>query len=254
MSPRLSPRVLIALLAALALARWLSPPAAVWLTALIAFAGLREYLSLADLRPEDRWAMLAAYLAIPLQFQLVVSDWYGFFIVAVPVYTFVLVPFLVALGARDPRGSVFSIGAIDFGLFLFVYCLGHFAYLARFSIGLALFLVLGVALVDLLERAVRRGGGGALLTYLAAVPPGFLLAAILGTPAGLPRLHQLGLAILLPLLVLMGNFTLRRVEVDLGIDPEQLEPGRGRIIDGLRAQLFAAPVVFHYLRYFTDIL
>ena len=165
-----------------------------------------------------------------------------------------LVPFLVALGARDARGSVFSIGAIDFGLFLFVYCLGHLAYLTRFSIPLALFLVLGVAMVDLIERAVRRAGGGAFLCFAAAVPPGFLLAAILGRPDGLPGVHQVGLALLLPLLVLMGSFTLRRVETDLGIDPEQLEPGRGRIIDGLRAQLFSAPVVFHYLRYFTDIL
>ena len=247
-------RVLLALLVVLALARWVSPLAAIGLTALIAFSGLREYLSLADLRPEDRWAMLAAYLAIPLQFYLVAIDWYGFFIVAVPVYVFLLIPFLVVLGGGEARGCVFSVGGIDFGLFLFVYCLGHFAYLTRFTLSLALFLVLGVALVDLIERAARRTGGGAPLSYAAAVLPVFLVVAVLGGRAGLALPHQIGLALILPLVVLMGNFTLRAVETDLGIDPEQIEPGRGRIIDGLRSQLFAAPVVFHYLRYFTDIL
>jgi phosphatidate cytidylyltransferase len=241
-----------ALLACLAVARWFSFTVAAWLMALVSFAGLREYLSLADLRAEDRWAMLAAYLAIPLQFWLVVVDWYGFFIVAVPVYVFVLLPFLVALGG-SPRGSIFSMGALDLGLFLFVYCLAHLAYLARSAIGLALLLLLAAYLTDLLERFVRRAGGGPLLSYLAAAPPCFLLAMVIGLPAGLTRPQGLGLAALLPLLVLMGNFTLRAVESDLGIDPAQLEPGRGRIIDGLRPLLFAAPVGFHLIRYATEL-
>lgn len=253
-SNRPSLRLAVALLLALALARWVAFPAAVWLLALISFAGLREYLSLAELRPEDRWAMAAAYLGIPLQFYLVSVDWYGFFIVCIPVYLFVVVPFLVALGGGGARGSVFSVGAIDFGLFLFVYCLGHLAYLARYSQALALFLVLGVLLCDLLDRMVARAGGGPLLKILASVPPIWLLATVLGGSVNLPRVHSLGLAALLPLMVLMGSFTLRAVEEDLGIDPTQLEPGRGRWIDGLRAQLFAAPVIFHYLRYFTEIL
>ncbi len=247
-------RVLVILLAALALARWLSFPAALWLMALLSFAGLREYLSLADLRPEDRWAMLGAYLSIPFLFILVQVDWYGFFIVSIPVYAFVLLPFLVALGGREARGSVFSVGAIDFGLFLFVYCLGHLAYLTRASVPMALMLVLAVTICDLIDRQVSRAGGGWILKLLASAPPVFLLASILGKPVALPGFVILVLALLTPVLVLMGNFTLSRLEEDLGIDPEQLEPGRGRMIDGLRAQLFAAPVVFHVLRYFTDIL
>ncbi len=246
-------RVITALLLCLGVAQWFSFTAAVWMLALLSFAGLREYLSLADLRPEDRWAMLAAYLGIPLQFYLVVIDWYGFFIVCIPVYLFVVVPYLVALGGRGARGSVFSVGAIDFGLFLFVYCIGHLAYMARFSTALALFIVLGVGLSDLVTRWVGRAGGGPVLSFLSAAPPTFLLASIIGSRVGVPIVHALGISLLVPLLVQMGNFTLRAVEEDLGIDPAQLEPGRGRWIDGLRAQLFAAPVVFHYLRYFTEI-
>ena len=253
MTGRPTLRVVLAMLICLAVAEWLSFTLAVWMLALLSFAGLREYLSLADLRPEDRWAMLAAYLGIPLQFYLVTIDWYGFFIVCIPVYLFVVVPYLVALGGRGVRGSVFSVGAIDFGLFLFVYCIGHLAYMARYSTALALFIVLGVGVTDLIARWVARAGGGPLLSYLGSVPPVFMLASILARGAGVPLVHAMGITLLLPLLVLMGNFTLRAVEEDLGIDPAQLEPGRGLWTGGLRAQLFAAPVVFHYLRYFTEI-
>ena len=126
--------------------------------------------------------MLAAYLSVPLLFYLVQIDWYGLFIVLIPVYIFVIVPFLVALGGRDPRGSVFSAGAINFGLFLFVYCLGHLAYLARSSTALALLVVLGVMVCDLIDRQVSRGGGGWFLKFAIAVLPAFALAYVLGRP------------------------------------------------------------------------
>lgn len=247
-------RILGILLTSLALAHWVSLTLAIWLLALLSFAGLREYLSLADLRPEDRWAMLAAYLSIPLLFYLVQIDWYGFFIVSIPVYVFVIIPFLIALGSKEARGSVFSAGAIDFGLFLFVYCLGHLAYLARTSTALALFLVLAVTVCDLVDRQMGRLGAGWAVKLAVTVLPVFGLAWLLGRPDDLP-LRETGIvAVLLPILVLMGNYTLSVMERDLGIDPEELEPGRGRLIDGMRALLFAAPVVFHVLRYFTEIL
>lgn len=247
-------RILGALLTFLAVAQWISFTAALWLFALLSFAGLREYLSLADLRPEDRWAMLAAYLSVPLLFYLVQINWYGFFIVSIPVYVFVIVPFLIAIGGSDPRGSVFSAGAIDFGLFLFVYCLGHVAYLARASTALALLLVLGVMVCDLIDRQLNRLQLWWPLKLVIAVPPVFALAFFLGKPDALPLAQAVFLAVLMPVLVRMGNFTLAVMETDLGIDPEELEPGRGRLIDGLRPLLFTAPIVFHALRHFTEIL
>ena len=60
-------------------------------------------------------------------------DWYGMFIISIPVYAFLVIPFLIALGGKQTEGTVFSIGAIDFGLFLLVYCIGHIGYLAFFS-------------------------------------------------------------------------------------------------------------------------
>jgi predicted CDP-diglyceride synthetase/phosphatidate cytidylyltransferase len=151
-----------------------------------------------------------------------------------------------------------SIGAIDFGLFLFVYCLGHFAYLLRFSTGLLMLMVLAVAICDLADRVPRLRGGDHLarcaLRYLATAP--LVLALVL------PSAPRLGLSagqawfmiLTLPALVIMGNFSLRAIELDLGIEPAHAGPGRGRLFDALKSHLFVSPLYFHWLRYATDIL
>ena len=74
--------------------------------------------------------MVAAYLAIPFMFWFIQTDWYGMFIISIPVYAFLVIPIAITVGGRDAEGSVLSIGALDLGLFLLVYCIGHIGYLA----------------------------------------------------------------------------------------------------------------------------
>ena len=99
--------------AVIAISEWVSFETALWITAVLSFFALREFFSLFALRLEDRWGMLVSYLSIPFMFYLVQIDWYGFFIIAIPVYTFLLMPFFVALGHQS-RGIVFSVGVLDF--------------------------------------------------------------------------------------------------------------------------------------------
>jgi phosphatidate cytidylyltransferase len=114
-------------------AHLISFTAAVWLLALLSFWMLREYLSLVEVRVQDRLGILGAYLSIPFMAYFIQIDWYGMFIISIPVYGFLAMPLLIALGGTDHRGTVFSIGVIDLGLFLCVYCLGHVAYLISLS-------------------------------------------------------------------------------------------------------------------------
>ncbi len=238
---------------ALWVAAWWSTAAALAILTIFSFFILREYFSLADFRLEDRLGMGAAYLSIPLMMYLVLIDWYGFFIISIPVYAFLVVPFLVVLGGRDPRGTVFSIGAVNFGLFLFVYCMGHVAYLIRLAAPLALVLVVVVALCDLVDRRIRVPRAGAFGRWLAAALVAEAVLVSLAGSAGLATVHALVLGVLVPTLVLAGNFTVSALEQDLGIAPDELEPGRGLTLDAVKAYLFTAPVVFHYLRYATEI-
>lgn len=227
---------------------------AIWILAGACFAGLREYFSLIDIRLQDRWGILGAYLAIPFMIVFIQIDWYGMFIISVPVYAFLLVPFLITLGGKETEGTVFSIGAIDFGLFLLVYCLGHIGYLTLFSTWMAIALILNVAVCDVIAYLLGSRGWpfwtGSFTKYAASIPFTVVLMAALSGWSGIPWNHSLVLGILIPVLVAVGRHTMVYIESDLRIAVDHLVPGRGRIIDSFTSALFAAPVVFHYIRYF----
>src|SRR5215813_6628779 len=66
----------------------LNQTVAVIFLAFISYLALKEYLSLIPTRRIDRDVLLFAYLAIPLQYYWAAIDWYGMFIVFVPVWMF----------------------------------------------------------------------------------------------------------------------------------------------------------------------
>ena len=88
-------------------------------------------------------------------FYYVSIDWYGMFIISVPVWAFLVVPFAITFGAREAEGSVLSIGAIDLGLFFLVYCVGHIGYLMFHSVWTAVYVVTAVALCDLFDYVLN---------------------------------------------------------------------------------------------------
>ncbi len=224
----------------------------IWVLAALCFLALREFFTLVDLRIQDRWGVLAAYLAIPFMFYYLHSDWYGMFIISVPVYAFLVVPFAVALGGKA-EGAVFSVGVIELGLFLLVYCVGHIGYLTFHSTWMAIFLVAGVAICDLLAFALGSRDKpplqGNLLQILVPGPVLAILGFALVPWTGIPASHSVVLGFLIPVLVAVGSFTMDCLEADMGIERNRLAPGRGAVLNSMKSYLYTAPVVFHYLRY-----
>jgi len=238
----------------LAVADLISFKVAIWLLALLSFVALREYFTLVDIRLQDRWGIVGAHLAIPFMVYFISIDWYGMFIISIPVYAFLVIPFLVALGGRETKGTVFSIGAIDFGLFLLVYCIGHIGYLALFATWKAAWLILSVAACDFLLQFFKASRmppwSRALLRYGACLPLTLLLAWGLSGWSGIPRGHTLVLGAMVPALVGIGRFTVAYIEADLGVEVKRPRPGKGQLMDSLKSFLYVAPVVFHYIRYY----
>lgn len=227
---------------------------AIWVLALLCFVSLKEFFTLVDIRWQDRWAVLGAYAAIPFTIYFIQIDWYGMFIISVPVYAFLVVPFLVALGGRETRGAVLSIGIIDFGLFLFVYCVGHLGYLALYSSWKALVVILGVIVSDLVATLVqsgrRPGLGRTSFRCLISIPLVAGLYWALADWTGIGTLHSVALGALTPILAAIGRYTIAYIESDLGVERESAVPGKGRIVDTLRSFVYVSPVAFHYVRYF----
>jgi phosphatidate cytidylyltransferase len=247
-------KYLWALFLFLSVAEFFSFRIAIWILGVMCYLALREYFTLVDLRLQDRWALLGSYLAIPFMIYFIQIDWYGMFIISIPVYAFLVIPFLVALGGGETQGTVFSIGAINFGLFLLVFCIGHIGYLASYGSWGAIGLILAVAACDgvaaLLKTRGRPAWLGALLLYVVSAPITVALAWGLSGWAATPWGHAVALGLLTPLLVAIGRYTIPFIEADLGMREGSLRPGRGQILDNLQSYVYAAPIVFHYIRYF----
>jgi len=222
--------------------------------AIISFLILREYFSLVDLRVQDRIGILVAYLSIPFMMYLIIIDWYNMFIISIPVYSFLVIPFLISISGKDTDGAIYSIGTIDFGLFLFVFCLGHLAYLSFFSTWMAAMLILNVAICDtsflLLKDRIADRRKLLMLRFLIPIPLTISLSILLSSWTGIPPNHSIILGLMIPALVVIGYHTVRYFEVDLGIVEDETKPGRGLMIDNAKSLLYAAPIVFHYIRYF----
>src|SRR5262245_15525181 len=101
---------------------------AVIFVAFISYLALKEYLSLIPTLRIDRAILLFAYLAIPIQFYWAATDWYGMFIVFVPVWMFLFFPALMA-ALGETQGFLRAVGTLSWGLMMTVFTLSHMAWL-----------------------------------------------------------------------------------------------------------------------------
>ena len=250
------------------------PVVGVIVLALIAFLALREYASIMPLRPADRWALALAYLAVPVQTFFIVTMEYGFFIILVPVYLFMILPVALVLMGETQRFIV-SLGTLHWGVMMAVYALGHAAFLlmlpemhngpAAVGEGLGLLVLLFIITGG---NDVSQYCWGKLLGKRKIVPQvspnktweGFVggvvtsaLVAVLIAPILSPIEGWMAAALGagLAAAAILGDVTVSAVKRDLGVkDTGTALPGHGGLLDRLDSTVFTAPLMFHVCRYF----
>lgn len=255
--------------AVLGAAFWMGRPAVVLLFAICSFAALREFVTLTNARRADTW-MLAAlfYVALPVQYWAVWTDWYGFASIFIPVYVFLLMPILSALRG-ETENFLIRVAEVQWAAMIAIYCISHIPALLSLTIPgfegqailLIAFLVIVVQASDVLQYiwgklmgrrkiAPRLSPSKTVEGFAGGVGSATLLGASLWwiTPF---TFWQAGLlALVIALMGFFGGLVLSAVKRDRGVkDWGATIAGHGGFIDRLDSLIFAAPIFFHLVRY-----
>lgn len=236
----------------------------------LSIIALREFLRLIPLHDVDkRLALLAFCVFTPLQYWLVYDLWYGMFAILIPVYAFMVVPFVSAL-AGDTKNFLARTANFQWALMLCVYSISYLPALlmlpfthhyADRNIQLILYFVIVVQLSDVLQFIY-----GKLLGKHALAPNvspnktweglvgGITTATLLGvflrglTPFSATQAAVICLVILTA--GFAGGLCMSAIKRDRGVkDFGNLIQGHGGVLDRLDSVVFSAPLFFHICRY-----
>ncbi len=239
------------------------------LFALISLFALREFITLTPTRRGDYWALVAAfYLVLPYQYWLVYADWYGMYTLLIPVYAFLLLPILSAIGG-DTTGYLERTSKVQWGLMVSVFCISHVPALLNLRIEgyedrnllLIAFLVIVVQSSDVLQYVWGKLLGKRLIAprlspsktvegFVGGVASASLLGAALWWITPFTPWQAGLLALLINLMGFFGGLVMSAIKRDRGIkDWGHMIEGHGGMLDRLDSVCFAAPVFFHVTRY-----
>ncbi|URN96771.1 MAG: phosphatidate cytidylyltransferase [Candidatus Pristimantibacillus lignocellulolyticus] len=236
----------------------------------LSFFALKEYFSMIKSNKADRRLYLWAYLSIPLQFYWIFIEWYGMFIIFIPIYVFLLLP-IPRLINKGTVGFLRSISAVQWGLMLMVFGLSHLAYFQfatpQYGAGLVLFLVILTQLNDVVHNLVSiyytKGKvvptanpnltwAGFLCGFVATTVVSFLIYPYL-TPLDLTFGILSGM--LISLSGFLGSLTVSVLKRDLLLgDDNKIEALKKSHLSRIDSLTYTSPVLFHVIRYFFDFM
>jgi phosphatidate cytidylyltransferase len=249
----------------------LSKGAAIVFFGLVSYLAFKEFITLIPTRRADHRVLFWAYLAIPLQYFWAYIEWYGMFIIFIPIYMFLALPMRMLLRGQT-EGFLKAAGTLQWGLMTTVLSLSHLAYLLVLpdrgaggpgGVGLVLYLISLTEFNDVAQYLWGKScgrrkvvpdvspnktwaglAGGVTTTTLLA----WALAPLLTPISGL---YSLLVGALIGVAGFFGDICISAVKRDIGIkDTGNLLPGHGGILDRVDSLTFTAPLFFHFVYYF----
>ena len=235
----------------------------------VSFYALREFLTLTPTRRGDYPALVAAfYVALPVQYLLIAMDWYGLFSIFIPVYLFLLLPILASLGGDTTR-FLERASKVQWGLMIAVYCLSSVPALMTLDIPgfegrnllLIAWLILVVQISDVLQYVCGKLFGKRKVAprlspskTLEGLVGGVALATLIGATLCWITPFTFWQAALMALTVnvmgFFGGLVMSAIKRDRGVkDWGHMIEGHGGMLDRMDSVCFAAPVFFHFVRY-----
>ncbi len=235
----------------------------------ISFYALREFMTLLYTRRADHPAIAAAFfLVLPLQYYFVWIGWYGMFSIFIPVYAFLVLPILAALGG-DTQRFLERTSKVQWGLMISVFCISHVPALVTLDIPghegrnllLIAFLVIVVQGSDVLQYVWGKLFGKRKVApelspsktwegLVGGVASATALGAALYWITPFAPWQAALIAFVLCLMGFLGGLVMSAIKRDRGVkDWGHLIEGHGGMLDRLDSVVFAAPIFFHLVRY-----
>lgn len=235
--------------------------------ALLSYLALKEYFTLIPTRLTDRRIMFYGYLVIIFQYYLAYIQWYEVFIICIPVYLFLFLPFRQML-IGDTKGFINNTSKVQWGVMLFVFAISHVAYLLMLpSIDLVsgammvLFLIFLTELNDILQYVCGKSFGKRKIIpkvspnktiegFLGAMILTIILAVVFSYLTPFTILEAIGAGLIINIGGFIGDVVVSMVKRDVGVkDGGNMIAGHGGIIDRIDSLTYTAPLFFHYVYY-----
>ncbi|MBU9721244.1 phosphatidate cytidylyltransferase [Bacillus alkalicola] len=236
----------------------------------LSFFALKEYFSMIESRRQDRRLYLWCYLVIPVHFYWILIDWYGMFIIFIPVYVFLLLPLPRIIG-KGTVGFLRSVSTTQWGLMLMVFGLSHLAYFQfatpEYGANLVLFLIILTQVNDMIHNLISIFIGkksvvpsansnltweGFLGGFLFTTLISFILYPYL-TPFGLTFGILSG--VIISISGYFGSLTISVLRRDLSLGGRHHNgSSRANYISIVDSLTYTSPIFFHIIRYFFDFM
>lgn len=248
-----------------------SDSVATLLFGLVSFFILREFISLSPTRRSDhRSLVLVFFIVLPLQYLLVWTENFNLFTVFIPVYVFLAVPTVGALG-NDPEHFLERNAMLQWGIMVCVYGMSHVPALLLLDFpgfkGKTAFLVFFLVLVvqtavlvqHLVARRLRQPVAPAISqsfhwrSWAAGLLAGGLLGAALAGFTPFKPLPAMAMAMVACAAGSFGHLVMKAIKRDRGVihwgPAGRSMTGASGLLDRVDALCFAAPVFFHSVRW-----
>lgn len=239
---------------------------------IVSFLALREFITLQHTRRSDhRSLLLAFFVVLPLQYLIVGTRHFDLFTVFIPVYVFFALPVVSAL-AGDPERFLERNAKIQWGIVVCVYGLSHapalllldFPNYAGRGAFLLFFLVFVVVIAQLAQEAasrwLRRRPVARLISRtfsMRAWALGALAAALAGALLYWATPFKAGQALAMAFIAAgsgtFGEFVMKALKRDAGVHHwgnRSAVTGAVGLLDRVAPLCFAAPVFFHFVRWY----
>jgi phosphatidate cytidylyltransferase len=248
---------------------------AIVLFGIVSFFTLREFISLSPTRRSDhRSLVLAFFIVLPLQYALVWHREFNLFTVFIPVYVFLAIPVVSALG-NDPQRFLERNAKLQWGIMVCVYGMSHVPALLLLQFrgfeGRMAFLVVFLVLVvqtcmlvqHLVARRLDRPVAPAISesfqwrSWAAGLVAGGLLGAALAGLTPFKPGRALAMALIACAAGSLGHLVMKAIKRDRGVThwgaAGRSVTGASGVLDRVDALCFAAPVFFHSVRWTFDL-